>query len=309
LIEVDGLSKSFRIRRALADLAFTVPSGGICGLVGPNGAGKTTLLKILATLIRPDRGSARVAGFDIRVQPEEVRARIGYMPDVFVADEDVRVEAYLQFFAHVYGLDASRSWRVIDDMLKLVDLFHLRSRSITHLSLGARQRLAVARVLLHDPAVLLLDEPVSGLDPIARVEMRALIKELGRMGKTVLISSHVLPDLDGLCDRLVVLDQGRLLFLGSPDELKRRVFPEKAVEVAVEGDGEAARALLAARPWVKEARALADGGLLVVLDGEDASAARIAHELHEAGFRIARLGERRPDLEEAFIELTRGKEA
>ena len=309
MIEVHELSKRFRHKQALYSITFDIPPGAICGLVGPNGAGKTTLLRILATLLRPDEGSAFVAGHDVEVEAQDVRARIGYMPDVFEAEEDVRVESYLQFFAHVYGLDAKESWRVIDDMLRLVDLFHLRSLAISQLSLGARQRLAIARVLLHDPEVLLLDEPVSGLDPIARVEMRALLRELGRMGKTVLISSHVLPDLDGLCGKLVVLDEGRMLFVGTPDAMKAKALPGREVEVAVEGDEPAARSLLRSLPGVTEVRALDGCGSIVVLDGEEASPAGLAHELHRAGFRVSRLLERKPDLEEAFIRLTRKEES
>ena len=310
MIEVRNLSKHYATTRALDNVEFTVGSGEVCGLIGPNGAGKTTLLKILATLTRPSKGSALVAGFDVRRQAVDVRRAIGYMPDVFGSYEEIRVDGYLQFFAHIYRLPPEDSWRTIDDILRLVDLAHLRNRPVSGLSLGARQRLGLGRALLHNPEVLLLDEPVSGLDPRARVEMRELLRELGRMGKTVLISSHVLADLADLCGRLVVIEKGRSIFAGTLEELKRKVMPGRRVEISVEGDPESARRFLESRPWTRGIHALEGGGLELLLDADDGVAlADVSSTLFAAGFRLTRFQERELDLEEAFLRVTKGGDA
>jgi ABC-2 type transport system ATP-binding protein len=308
VIEVAGLTKKlFPVGRVLTAVDFQVPAGEVCGLIGPNGAGKTTLLRILATLSRPSSGKARVAGHDVVRRADEVRKRIGYMPDTFGGPKDMRADAYLQFFAHVHKLEWPKSWKVIEDVLRLVDLLHLRNRLIEGLSLGARQRLALARVLLHDPQVLLLDEPVSGLDPTARVEMRELLRELGRMGKTVLISSHVLSDLADLCDRLVILDGGKSIFCGTPAELRERVAPRRSFLVAVEGNGASPLEFLRGQPWVEEVKELKDGQLELFLQ-DPASPARIPGALVEAGFAITLFQEREVDLEEAFLRILHRKE-
>ena len=306
MIEVEKISKQFVMSRALEGVEFTVAKGEVCGLIGSNGAGKTTLLRILATVLRPSSGTARVAGFDVRTQAEEVRRRIGYMPDVFGAYEELLVSSYLAFFAHVYGLPEEESWRTIDDILRLVDLAHLRNSPIARLSLGARQRLALGRVLLHNPEVLLLDEPVSGLDPATRVEMRELLKELGRMGRTVLISSHVLADLADLCHRLVIIEKGERVFAGTLDELRRRVMPDRVLEIGIEGDLEPLREFIARQPWAKEGKPSDCGTFRVSLADGSLSPAVVSTALCAAGFRITRLLEREMNLEEAFLRITRG---
>jgi len=305
MIEVSGLTKKFAGRFALREASFSLGKGEVCGLVGPNGAGKSTLLRILATLIEPTAGSAAVAGFDVRTRGEDVRRAMGYMPDVFGAYQELRVGDYLRFFAHVYRIPADREDGVILDLLKLVDLVHVSSQTIAGLSLGSRQRLGLARVLLHDPAVLLLDEPVSGLDPRARFEVREILRELGRMGKTVLISSHVLPDLVGLCERFVILDRGEVAFAGTPAELRTQVSPGRRVDIEAEGDPAILREWLEKWPLAKEVKPSRGGALEVHLDGAGESLGVLSTALFEAGFRLLRFAERDPDLEEAFLRLTR----
>ncbi len=305
MIEVCSLSKEFPAICALRDVNFTVEQGTVCGLIGPNGAGKTTLLRILATLIIPTSGTARVAGFEVPREAAEIRKRIGYMPDTFGANEELTVDSHLEFFAHVYRLPRQESQRTIADLLALVDLVHLRNSIISRLSLGARQRLALGRVLLHNPEVLLLDEPVSGLDPRARVEMRELLRELGRMGKTVLISSHVLADLADLCDRLVILNQGKTAFSGSLPELKEKVMPDRTLEIAVEGDVERLREFLLRKIWVRHVNTFKQNGLEVVVNDPEVPLADISATLSQEDFRITRFLEREMDLEEAFLRITR----
>jgi ABC-2 type transport system ATP-binding protein len=316
MIEVSGITKDFAGRAALKDASFTVPAGEVCGLVGPNGAGKSTLLRILATLVEPTRGTAKVAGFDVRAQADGVRGAMGYMPDVFGGYDELRVVDYMRFFARVYRIPDAREATVIPDLLRLVDITHLSLHAIGGISLGARQRLGLARVLLHDPAVLLLDEPVSGLDPRARFEVREILRELGRMGKTVLISSHVLPDLVGLCNRFVVLDRGQVVFAGTPDELSltaslhpgetgSQVFPRRRIEVEAEGDPAALRTWLEAAPFAKEITPFDNGAFRVELDGFTGPLGDLSTALFQAGFRIVRFVEKEPVLEEAFLRLTR----
>ncbi|MBN1417717.1 MAG: ABC transporter ATP-binding protein [Planctomycetes bacterium] len=307
MIEIDGVSRTFGAVQALRGVTFAVPQGEVCGLIGPNGAGKTTLLRILATVIPLTAGRVRIAGIDLRADVQAIRMRIGYMPDAFGAYEELRVDSYLEFFAHIYRLDRGSASCAIDDILRLVDLESLRNAPISRLSRGARQRLGLGRVLLHNPEVLLLDEPVSGLDPRARVEVRELLKELGRMGKTVLISSHVLTDLADLCHRVAIIEAGALVFTGTIDEIKRRVRAERRVEIAVEGDPEAAREFLKKRAWARDVTARDGGAIFVTIGDADLALAEIPAALIAAGFRLTRFIERDVDLEEAFLHLTKGE--
>jgi ABC-2 type transport system ATP-binding protein len=308
MIEIENLHMQFALRNALRGIDATLPAGEICGLIGPNGAGKTTLLRILATVLRPSLGRVRIAGHEIAEEPTAVRRVIGYMPDDSSSYAELRVDAFLEFFAHLYGLPRHEITRTIGDILALVDLLPLRHAPIESLSLGTRQRLALARALLHRPKVLLLDEPVSGLDPRARVEMRALLKELGRMGRTVLISSHVLADLAGLCDRYLVLELGEVVFSGSPAELFERAGAEPRIEIDIPGRGAEATHFLGRHPSVRVARAT-ENGCEVVLADPACPAETISRALHEAGFEIARFAPRTIDLEEAFLRLTKGSVA
>lgn len=307
MIQVDGVSKVFRTRQALRNVGLRVAEGEVCGLIGPNGAGKTTLLRILATVLPPTSGKVWIAGFNLRRNPEQIRWRIGYMPDSFAIYEELRVDTYLELFASIYRLPRERTWQTIDDVLRLVDLVELRNAPVSSLSLGARQRLGFGRLLLHNPDVLLLDEPVSGLDPRARMEMREFLKELGRMGKTVLISSHVLSDLADLCDRVVILEVGEVVFAGTVEELKKRARVGCAVELAVDGDPAKIGIFLREQTWAKEVHSLKDGHFVVTISGSACSLAQVSGDLFKAGFRVTKFLERDVHLEEAFLRLTTGQ--
>src|SRR5581483_2405639 len=214
MIEVQGLKKRFGSLEAVRRVDLTVAKGECFGLIGPNGAGKTTTLKVLATLVKPDEGVALVDGLNVAEQPRLVRKVVGYMPDIFQSYGDMTVLHYLDYYAALVGLQGTNRVKHVDEVLELVG----------GLSRGVKQRLCLAKTLLHEPKVLLLDEPASGLDPRARIEIRMLLKELRRMGKTIVISSHILEDLEEICDRIAVIEHGTVVVQGEVAELKRQIF-------------------------------------------------------------------------------------
>ncbi|MFN0057668.1 MAG: ABC transporter ATP-binding protein [Planctomycetota bacterium] len=218
-LEIRGLTHEFKGRTALADVSFAVHRAAIHGFVGPNGAGKTTTLKVAATLLRPQRGYARVCGFDVQRETREVRRRIGFMPDHFSMYRQMTVAEYLDFFGAAYGLSVAKRDTTIQGVLALTDMEGRRDELISSLSRGMQQRVSLARALINDPQLLLLDEPASGLDPRARIELMEILRELSRMGKTVFISSHILGELADLCDSVTIIDGGRIKYTGSMKSL------------------------------------------------------------------------------------------
>ncbi len=216
---------------AVKGISFSIPKGDIFGFIGPNGAGKSTTIKVLATLIRPTAGTATINGVDVRKSPQKIRRLIGYVPDFFGVYQDLSVREYLHFFAAAYDIERGKRERLVGDALALTDLSGKIDSPVDGLSRGMKQRLSLARVLLHDPELLLLDEPASGLDPRARIEMRELLKELRKMGKTILISSHILHELAQLCTRIGIIEQGKMMAEGSVEELFRRLELTRIVHV------------------------------------------------------------------------------
>ena len=235
MIRVEGISHHFGSMQVLHDVWFHVPEGEVFGFIGPNGAGKTTTLRMMATLLEPAQGRILVGGYDVVERPVDVRRILGFMPDGFGVYERVTVWEYLEFFAACYGLHGQKRRKVVGDVLDLTDLGYKAKAEVNGLSRGMQQRLSVARVLLHDPKVLLMDEPASGLDPRARIEIRELLKELRRMGKTIIISSHILHELAELCNAVAIVEKGQLLFNGSVAEIMRRAGTGRVVHVRVEG--------------------------------------------------------------------------
>jgi ABC-2 type transport system ATP-binding protein len=215
MIETTGLTKRYGTLTALDNLHLSIGPGQVFGFIGPNGAGKTTTMKILACLLRPDAGRATVCGMDVRDRGDDIRRVIGYMPDFLGVYDDLTVDEYLQFFAAAFKIPRAQRRRIVDQVLELTDLTGKKHALVDSLSRGMQQRLGVARVLIHDPKVLLLDEPASGLDPRARIEMRMLLQELGRMGKCLLVSSHILTELGEMCTSIGIIERGKLLFAGS----------------------------------------------------------------------------------------------
>jgi len=307
IVRTDGLVKQYDKTLAVANLDLAVKKNEIFGLVGPNGAGKTTILRILATLRAPTAGDAEIGGVSVRRNPKAARRVLGFMPDVFGVYDDMKVWEYLDFFARCYGIPADRRRQMIGDLLELVDLADKRESYVQGLSRGMQQRLCLAHTLVHDPQVLLLDEPASGLDPRARVELRELLRELRTLGKTILISSHILPELEELCTSVAIVDRGQVLAQGRVSEIERRLRVGAVLHVRVIGlmtEVEAARDYFAARPHVASAAILDDGTIELGFRGDDADSARLLAGAVSAGMPVSSFGRAASDLEELFLQVT-----
>ncbi|MBU6223074.1 MAG: ABC transporter ATP-binding protein [Planctomycetes bacterium] len=305
MIETIDLTKKYGDFFALESLTLKLEQGDLFGFIGPNGAGKTTTIRILSTLLSPTWGEAYVCGHSIYTHPREIRRAIGYMPDIFGVYDDMRVIEYLEFFAAAYRIDGPQRRRVAERSLELVDLVAKRDELVTSLSRGMTQRLGLARVLLHDPQVLLLDEPASGLDPRARIEMRNLLKRLQGMGKTILVSSHILPELADICNRVGIIEYGRLLACGNVQDLLAQVRGRPTVRIRVVGSPEAAAKALERCP---EAAAVTvkDGEVVVALADGVSDGSVLATRLITDGHGLVSMREQEVNLETAFLELTRG---
>jgi ABC-2 type transport system ATP-binding protein len=303
MIVVESLTKVYGKRIALDNVSFSVPEGEIFGFVGPNGAGKTTTLRILAALLEPTSGSAFIDGADVSREPERVHSRLGYMPDFFGVYDQLTVGEYLDFYASCYRQPRQRRKVVVDNLLELVDLADRRNQSVDTLSRGLKQRVCLARALVHDPAVLLLDEPASGLDPRARVEMREILKELRSMGKTIVISSHILPELTELCTMIGIIDQGRMRAVGAVQDVIQQLTSGRRLRIAVIGKQNAALALLAKLPAVRQVNVV-NGAIEVAYDGEEGTAADILQALTSARIRVSEFSPLVGGLEDAFLRAT-----
>ena len=308
IVVTRGLVKRYPGTLAIAGMDLDIAQGEIFGLVGPNGAGKTTTLRILATLLSATSGHAEVAGIDVRRNPDDARRVLGFMPDVFGVYDDMKVWEYLDFFARCYGISAAKRRRMIGDLLDLVDLGDKRDAYVQGLSRGMQQRLCLAHTLVHDPAVLLLDEPASGLDPRARVELRELLRELRSLGKTIVISSHILPELEELCTAVAIVDHGRVLAHGRVSDIERRLRFGAVLRVRIltGQDHEEARNHFAADRRVASAAILHDGQIELGFRGDDEAAAQLLASAVAAGIRITSFARAASDLEELFLQVTSG---
>ena len=303
MIAVENLTKVYGKRIALDHVSFAVPAGEIFGFVGPNGAGKTTTLRILAALLEPTTGSAFIDGADVTREPDRVHSRLGYMPDFFGVYDQLTVAEYLDFYASCYRQPRQRRKVVVDNLLELVDLADRRDQLVDTLSRGLKQRVCLARALVHDPAVLLLDEPASGLDPRARVEMREILKELQSMGKTIVISSHILPELTELCTMIGIIDRGRMRATGPVQEVIQQLTSGRRLRIGVRGEPSTAVALLSPMPSVRQVE-LVNGGIEASYDGDEDTAAEILHALTSAGIKVSEFSTLDGGLEDAFLRAT-----
>ncbi|MEI7766827.1 MAG: ABC transporter ATP-binding protein [Phycisphaerae bacterium] len=290
---------------ALNNLNLVIEEGDCFGFIGPNGAGKSTTIKILATLLQPTWGEARICDLVIGYESRQIRPLIGYVPDSFGAYEDMNVQEYLEFFAAAYAIHGAKRKQIIDDVLQLTDLGYKREALVDSLSKGMQQRLSLARVLIHDPKVLLLDEPASGLDPRARIEIRELLKELRKMGKTILISSHILPELADLCNKVGIIERGELLFSGTVEQAMRKASMGLVLNVQVR-DRQADAANLLRQTTGVAGVAEADGMLHVTMNSEVEDYSYLAARLLDSGFHLKLLREEEVNLETAFMRLTKG---
>jgi ABC-2 type transport system ATP-binding protein len=307
IVRTDGLVKRYDGTLAVAGVDLAIESGEIFGLVGPNGAGKTTTMRILATLLLPSSGDAEIAGWSVTRNPDQVRRVLGFMPDVFGVYDDMKVWEYLDFFARCYGIPPAGRRRMIGDLLELVDLADKREAYVQTLSRGMQQRLCLAHALVHDPQVLLLDEPASGLDPRARVELRELLRELRTLGKTILISSHILPELEELCTSVAIVDRGQVLAQGRVTDIERRLRFGAVLRVRVLAEGAALAAAVdhfAADPDVASATMLEDQTIEIAFRGDDEAAARLLARAIASGLRVVTFARAASDLEELFLQVT-----
>lgn len=312
IIEIKGLNKKFGDRSAVEDLSLDVMDGDIFGFVGPNGAGKTSTIRMMATLLQPNSGDIIVAGHSIHRSPRQVRAAIGYMPDFFGVYNDMKVWEYLDFFGACYQIPPDERLQLIEDLLELVDLSHRREDMTDDLSRGMQQRLSLARTLIHDPQVLILDEPASGLDPRARVEIRQLMVELSRLGKTIFFSTHILADVAEISTRVGIIEAGRLVAQGTPEELQEILLPHRLIHITVLEQVEQVADYLRRREGVSNVSFLRQNNngdraiLEVEFSGDDRALSKILSNLIEAGFPVIHFSEDSRDLEEIFLRATKG---
>jgi ABC-2 type transport system ATP-binding protein len=305
VIETVDLTKKYGELVALDSLSLKLGEGDVFGFIGPNGAGKTTAMRILATLLDPTWGEAYVGGLSIYTHAREIRRMIGFMPDFFGVYDDMTVVEYLEFFAAAYRIQGADRRKRVDEMLDLVDLDFKRDAMAASLSRGQTQRLGLARVLLHDPQVLLLDEPASGLDPRARIEMRRLLGRLRDLGKTILVSSHILPELAEVCNRIGIIDRGKLIASAEVADVMRQIRRKTVLNVSVAADLDRAADALRAHASVEQVEISGDRMTVTLLDAES-DYSELPTLLVAAGFRLTYFGEEPVNLETAFMLLTQG---
>jgi ABC-2 type transport system ATP-binding protein len=305
MIELRGLTKKYGDLYAIRDINLELNRGDVFGFIGPNGAGKTTTMRILATLLNPTWGEAYVNGNSIYTKPKEIRRIIGYMPDFFGVYDDMKVIEYLEFFAAAYRIKGPERKKICEDVLALVDLGYKREALVTSLSRGMTQRLGLARVLLHDPQVLLLDEPASGLDPRARIEIRGLLKELRNMGKTIMVSSHILPELADICNKIGIIERGELIVNADVADVMKQVRQQIVLKIGVKDTAESAAKLLEDHPLVDKVE-IQDKLLTVTLVAGAEDHSTLSSVLVEAGHRLTMFKEDEINLETAFMALTQG---
>lgn len=311
MLVLDGLTRYYGSFLALDHLSLTIHDGELHGFVGPNGAGKTTTMRILATLLKPTEGTAALDGVDVAGHPREIRRLMGYMPDFFGVYDRLKAWEYLDFYARCYGFGQKERRRMTDSLLELVNLTDKRDSYVDVLSRGMKQRLCLARALIHDPRLLILDEPASGMDPRARAEMKGILRTLKDMGKTVLISSHILPELSEMCDSLTIIDHGRLVFSGSVEELGRHMSGNAPIRVRLAA-GEEADAIEAAVTLIRQYPGVTgvgreEGNVLTVdFDGGEDATAGLLKQL-AAGAPLVDFHRPPLNLEKVFMEVTQGE--
>jgi len=310
MIQTTNLTRKYGDLVALDNLNLEIAEGECYGFIGPNGAGKTTTIKILSTLLKPTWGEAKIDGKVIGYQNQEIRPIMGYVPDFMGSYDDMVVSEYLDFFATCYGLGGSQRLRAVGDVLELTDLHYKASSQVAGLSRGMSQRLSIARVLLHDPKVLLLDEPASGLDPRARIEIRALLKELHRMGKTILISSHILHELAELCTNVGIIEQGKLLYSGKVEDILSKAKVGQVIHIEVTERASEAAALLRGVDGIQTVEVQTENGChrieITISAGDPFDRSELPNRLIAQGFRVSSMKVEQLNLETAFMRLTKG---
>jgi len=336
MIEIKHLRKEYKDLVAVKDLNLELEQGDIFGFIGPNGAGKTTTIKMLATLLIPTAGTAMVNGIDCVRYPEQIRSIVGYMPDFFGVYDDIKVWEYLDFFAAAYRIPKEKRPQIVDDVLALTDLTVKKDSYVESLSRGMKQRLCLAKTLVHDPKVMLLDEPASGLDPRARIEIRELLKELQAMGKTIIVSSHILPEMEEFCNKIGIIERGEMIVAGDVNTIARQVRGQHTIEIRVMDEVERAEAILlgmtdiirevkvtngmrqthdtpseAARTQIlqRNTHGIAGGVLQIGYVGEIDEEYKVLTTLVNAGIKVRAFHTPETDLEDVFLRVTKGQVA
>ena len=305
MIELTDFGKDYGDFTAVERLNLKIAAGEMFGFIGPNGAGKSTTMRFLATLLKATRGEGIVNGHSVTQDPMGVRQSVGYMPDNFGVYDGMRVWEFLDFFAVAYRIPRSKRKQVISDVLELLDLTHKRDDYVNGLSRGMKQRLCLAKTLVHDPPVLILDEPSSGLDPRARVEVKALLKELRRMGKTILISSHILTELADCCTSIGIIERGQMLMHGPIDEVYRRIRGDRMVEVKFIDGMEVGLSVIRSSPHVRNVQ-VNNNAVTIELVTDDRGVAELLQQLVSQGVGIRSFAEKEPTLEDVFMLVTKG---
>ena len=307
MVDIQGLTKRYGSFTALDNLTLSLDEGVVFGFVGANGAGKSTTFSILSTLLSPTSGDAFINGKSVVREPKEVRKQIGYMPDFFGVYDQLKADEYLDFYGASYGLTTAERQVLIPQLLELVNLTHKRYEYVDLLSRGMKQRLCLARSLIHDPKVLILDEPASGLDPRARVEMRDILKHLKSMGKTILISSHILPELAEMCDEIGVIDNGRLIAHGNVAQIQEQLQGDKRIIVKVMEDIEKARSFFEEEPFVSSIEVIHEKNELAFnYRGKTYDQVNLLRKALLADIPIYSITEEEKDLEDVFMAITKG---
>ncbi len=305
MIELIGFGKDYGDFTAVQSVDFKIEAGEIFGFIGPNGAGKSTTIRFLATLLKASRGEGIINGFSVTRDPMSVRRSVGYMPDNFGVYDGMKVWEFLDFFAVAYGIGKSKRKQVIGDVLELLDLAHKRDDYVNGLSRGMKQRLCLAKTLVHDPPVLILDEPASGLDPRARLEVKALLKELRRMGKTILISSHILTELADCCTSIGIIERGELLMSGPIDDVHRRIRRNRIIHVRFTENGDVGLSVIRSSPYCRDVD-VENNHVVVELETDDQGVANLLRQLHENKVGVRSFAEQEPTLEDVFMLVTKG---
>lgn len=305
MIEIRDFTKRYGEVTAVDGLNLAIGEGETFGFIGPNGAGKSTTIRFLATLLNPTHGDATVNGYSVRREPLAVRRSIGYMPDSFGVYDRMNVAQFLGFFAEGYGIPRSRRRQAIDGVLERLGLAGKRKAALRSLSRGMKQRLCLAKVLLHDPPVLILDEPANALDPRARAELKALLFDLRRAGKTVLVSSHVLSELADCCTTVGIIEHGKLVLHGPIDEVYRRMGPKRTLEIRFCGAMDSGLEVLASEPGVAVVR-VEDHAATIQCEADDPKLAELLARLVTRGARVVSFREKEVDLEDVFLRVTKG---
>jgi len=303
ILEVNNLRKEFGTLVAVNNISLSVEKGQVWGLIGPNGAGKTTLLRMLATVLRPTSGSVQLLGFDLAKEYLKIRRHIGYLPDFFNLYNDLTLRECLEFFAKAYKVENKLIPKRVDDVLDYVELQRKRDDFIRHLSRGMVQRMGVGVLLVHDPDVFLLDEPASGLDPKARIQLRAVLKKLSGEGKTIIISSHILTELSGFCSHIALMNEGDIVLHGAVNEIQRKVFDTRKLRISVLDDCEEAIRLVEefTKTKIETAR---DNEIIVEISSDESELAALNSHLVAKGIKVYSFGEEKTDLEDLFMKIS-----